>query len=324
MGKRITVSAVQLTPSVGDVDTNIKRAGVLVNRAFKDGAQLVVLPEFFPTGVAFSPKLLSAARPIDGTPSRFLIETATRHHGFVGGSFIASRGGHNHNTFVWANPDGTTASHDKDQPTMWENCYYVGGRDPGRLNTPLGPVGVALCWELVRTRTARRLLGQTDLLVSGSCWWTVPDWKVMRGFWESVHRSNLTVMEETLPTMARLLGVPVIHAAHAGSFTAKMPLMPMIPYRSFYMGNTQIVDADGTVLAKLGPEDGEGVVTAEIELGRKKPSLKIPDGFWIPRIHPFVRFVWFYQNLHGKCYYAIVRRTKRLHIPQEGSAGPPS
>jgi len=45
----------------------------------------------------------------------------------VGGSFIASRSGEHYNTFVLAMPDGSTAFHDKDQPTMWENCYYLGG-----------------------------------------------------------------------------------------------------------------------------------------------------------------------------------------------------
>jgi N-carbamoylputrescine amidase len=319
MGKKIVVAAIQMTADLGDVDANIKRAGPLVDRAFKEGAKVVILPEFFTSGAAFSPRLLGAARPVDGAPYRFLVDAAARYRGYVGGSFIASRGGHNYNTFVWANPDGATAFHDKDQPTMWENCYYVGGTDPGRLDTPLGPVGVSLCWELVRARTARRLRGRVDLLVSGSCWWTVPDWKILRSFWESVHRANLGLMEGAVPTMARLLGVPVVHAAHAGKFSAGMPLMPGIPYHSFFLGNTQIVDAHGKVLAGLAPEDGEGIVTAEIEIGRTAPSLQIPDRFWISPVHPFIRFIWFYQNLHGRNYYRIARLTKRLKIPGEGT-----
>lgn len=312
--KKITVSAVQMVVDTGDVGHNMKRAGELIDRAFADGAELVIVPEFFTSGAAFSPKLLTASRPIDGEPKKLLMEKAKRHNGYVGGSFIASRGGDNYNTFVWANPDGTTQTHDKDQPTMWENCYYIGGDDDGVIETPLGPVGVALCWELVRSRTARRLLDRVDLLVGGSCWWTVPGWPFPARFWKKIHRSNLRDMKEIIPRMARTLGVPVVHAAHAGRFREKMPLMPGIPYPSYYLGETQIVDAGGGVLARLGAEEGEGVITAEIEVGRKENSLEIPDRFWIPDIHWFIRLIWTYQNIHGRAYYRRAKRSGRLKV----------
>lgn len=58
---------------------------------------------------------------------------------------------------------------------MWENCYYIGGSDDGILETTAGNIGVALCWEFMRTRTVRRLLNRVDLVVGGSCWWTIPE-----------------------------------------------------------------------------------------------------------------------------------------------------
>lgn len=314
MKKKIIVSAVQMTVETGDVEGNIKRAGELIDEAFAGGAKLVIVPEFFTSGAAFSPKLLTVSRPIDGEPKRLLVEKARKHKGYVGGSFIASRGGDNYNTFVWANPDGTTLTHDKDQPTMWENCYYISGDDDGVIETPLGPVGVALCWEFVRTRTARRLLNRVNLIVGGSCWWTVPDWPFPVRFWKSIHSANLEVMKETIPKMARLMGVPVVHAAHAGRFKEKMPLMPGISYPSYYLGETQIVDADGNIMARLGAEDAEGIITAEIEIERKRPSLEIPDRFWIPDLHWFLRLIWTYQNIHGRAYYRRARRRGSLKI----------
>jgi predicted amidohydrolase len=59
-------------------------------------------------------------------------------------------------------PDGTTYRHDKDFPSFWETCYSEAGNDDGVLETPLGPVGVALCWEMVRSGTAKRLLGEIE------------------------------------------------------------------------------------------------------------------------------------------------------------------
>lgn len=309
------VAAVQMTARLADVDHNLERAVALVDEAFARGCEMVILPEFFTTGVAFHPDMLRASLPFEGPALEVLRGAARRHGGYVGGSFIASRGGDNRNAFVLAFPDGGYAVHEKDQPTMWENCYYLGGKDDGVLETPLGPVGVALCWELVRTRTVRRLRDKVDLLVGGSCWWTVPDRTIPLPGKGNAHRRNLEIMRETPVRMARMLGVPVVHAAHAGDFAAHMPLLPGLPYRSYFLGETMIVDAAGEVLARLSREDGEAVATAEIQPGRLAPAEDPPDGFWIPRLPWLIRFAWVYQNLHGAWYYRRARRSGKLRIP---------
>src|SRR5215470_12885044 len=103
------------------------------------------------------------------------------------------------NTFVLALPTGEVFTHDKDFPTTsMESSLYAGGEDdefvreierkgvatereivpsrphnvksgvfmaPGRLS-----VGAAMCWEQVRYRTARRMRGQVDLVLTASGW----------------------------------------------------------------------------------------------------------------------------------------------------------
>jgi hypothetical protein len=110
-------------------------------------------------------------------------------------------------------------------------------------------------------------------------------------------------MRETPVRMARMLGVPVVHAAHAQDLECRMPLLPGLPYRSCYLGETMIVDATGEVLARLSREEGEGIAVAEIEPGRITPCEDPPDGFWIPKLHWLIKLVWYYQNLHGRWYY---------------------
>ncbi|MBC7229786.1 MAG: carbon-nitrogen hydrolase family protein [Actinobacteria bacterium] len=309
------VGAVQMAARVADTEYNLGRARELLEEAFSRGCEMVILPEFFTSAVAFHPAMLKAALPFDGPALEMMRGMARRHGGFVGGSFIASRGGDNFNAFVLAFPDGDYAVHDKDQPTMWENCYYLGGKDDGILETPLGPVGVALCWELVRTRTVRRLRDRVDLLVGGSCWWTVPDRAIPIPGKNGVHRRNLEIMRETPVRMARMLGVPVVHAAHAGDLAARMPLLPGLPYRSCYLGETMVVDATGEVLARLSREDGEGVAVADVQPGRIAPVEDPPDRFWIPDLPWLIRAVWGYQNLHGRWYYRRAKRSGRLEIP---------
>lgn len=304
------VAAIQMKAFLGDVEKNMRTARALAMAAFKRGAEWVLLPEFFTSAVAYHKKLLDAARPFDSEPLALLKELAAAHGGVIGGSFIAVKEGESYNTFVLALPDGKTFLHDKDQPTMWENCYYLAGHDDGILETPMGRVGAALCWEFVRSRTARRMLNRVDVVVGGSCWWTLPE-KYFPGFPPRIHERNLEIMKETIPRFARMLGVPVVHAAHAGELSGALPMVPGFPFKSHYLGETQIVDGTGRVLARMSYEDGEGFITADIDIAKKEtPAEPIPDRFWIPDLPVQLRLMWWMQNLHGKCYYRL--RTKRV------------
>lgn len=300
------VAAAQMKARLADVDYNLERAAALLERGFSRGCRMVILPEFFTSGVAFHPDMSRVAAPLKGPALDLLVDAARRHGGYAGGSFICSRDGDNYNTWVLALPDGGYLTHDKDQPTMWENCWYLGGSDDGVLETPAGRVGAAMCWELVRTRTVARLRGRVDLLVGGSCWWSVPEKLPIPGKRSAAER-NLQVMIDTPARMARMLGVPVVHAAHAGEFSASMPLMPGIPYRSHFLGEAQVVDGSGRVLARRRRQDGEGLAMAEVEPGTVEPSEEPPSGFWIPPLPWLIRSVWFYQNIHGRRYYRTHR-----------------
>ncbi len=308
------VAAAQMKARLADVDYNMERAAALLERGFSQGCEMVILPEFFTSGVAFHPGMADVAMPLDGPALRLLTDAARRHGGYAGGSFICSRGGDNYNTWVLASPDGSYSTHDKDQPTMWENCWYRGGSDDGVLETPAGRFGAAMCWELVRTRTVARLRGRIDLLVGGSCWWTLPDKAIPLPAKRVAAERNIQVMIDTPARMARLLGVPVVHAAHAGEFEAGMPLVPGRPYRSCFLGEAHVVDGAGGVLARMRRQDGEGLAVAEVEPGRLTPTEEPPSGFWIPPLPLLIRFAWFYQNIHGGYYYRrnrnrIVRAT---------------
>jgi predicted amidohydrolase len=297
------IAAIQMNAKFANVKANLEIAKRLASEAFQDGAELVILPEFFTSAMGFHPKMLDVGRPIKGEPMQLLNQLAKNYNGVVGGSFVALRGQESYNTFVLAFPDGTNYFHDKDQPTMWENCYYIGGTDDGVLETKLGNIGVALCWEFVRTRTARRMLDRVDIIVGGSCWWTLPEIPIP-GYKSELRETVLEMMIETPARFARMLGVPVVHAAHAGDFEGETPLMPDIPYKSYFLGETQIVDGSGKILAGLKREDGEGVIITDIDLTKKwNPSEPIPDRFWIPDMPQELNQAWQVFNKHGETYY---------------------
>ena len=57
------VAAVQMKARLARVDENIESAGALLEKAFAQGCELVILPEFFTSAVAFHPDMRSVALP---------------------------------------------------------------------------------------------------------------------------------------------------------------------------------------------------------------------------------------------------------------------
>jgi N-carbamoylputrescine amidase len=298
------VAAVQMCCRLADVDYNLERAAVQVRAARAEGAELVVLPEFFSTGMGFARAMCATLEPLHGGRTLALLRQLARECDVpVGGSFLALRDGHSYNTFALAMPDGEIFAHDKDQPTMWENCYFRGGSDDGVLETPLGRIGAVMCWEFLRTRTMRRLIDRVDLVIGGSCWWTIPERGVPLLATDRVHERMFAIAQSAPVRVARMLGVPVVHAGQAGTFRCEAPWLPGFVYSSHCVGGTKVVDAAGNVVAQRTREDGESIAIAEVEPGGKRRSEPIPDRFWIPDLPAAVRFAWWYQNLHGARYY---------------------
>ncbi len=306
-----------MTPRLADVEANLVQAERLVGEAIRRGAEWILLPEMFSSAAAFHEDMVRAIRPLDGAPARLLKRMAREGNAVVGGSFLASEGDRVRNSFLLAFPDGTTHRHDKDFPTYWEACFYEGGVDDGVLETPIGPVGVALCWEMVRSGTAKRLSGRVGMLLAGSTWWTLPDEAPAD---HPLRAVNLGMLQESPRRLARMLGVPVVHASHAGPFEGfDSPELPDVPYRSVYLGETLITDAAGHALARMGLADGAGVITADIDLAAEPaPSETIPDRFWLPeQMPPEWTEAWERWFPRGEDYY----RTVTLPFLESGEIG---
>jgi predicted amidohydrolase len=292
-----------MEPVLGDVAENLRRAELLANEAGALGADWIVLPEFFSTGMGFTDRMAHAALPVEGPALDLLRRLARRHHATVGGSFICrDADGHNRNAFFLAGPRGDVVGrHDKDLPTMWENCFYVGGDDDGVIDADEISVGAALCWEFMRTQTAHRLRGRVDLMVGGSAWWSIPAWHP-RWLTRRMEEDNARTAAGVASAMARVVGAPIVHAAHTGVLECPLPWSPLT-YRGWLQGGAVICDADGVVLARRDRREGPGVVVADIEPGRSAPLDDIPAGFWFHDRGALSSFTWFYQRYHGKRWY---------------------
>jgi predicted amidohydrolase len=307
--RRLLAGAIQLEAEVGDVATNLERIERLVDEVAARGAKLIAIPEFCTSRLPFDPRVHDAVLPVDNAAVDLLKRLAARHHCRLGASMLIAEGGEITNRYHFVEPDGAIHRHDKDLPTMWENAFYGPGHDDGAFDTGLGSVGVAVCWELIRTQTVRRLLGRVDVAVTGTHWWSLPtNWghAVGRGL-AALGQYNRYLSENAPAEFARRLGVPVLQASHCGRFSTGFMLAPGLPwsapYDTEFVGCTQIVDADGHVLAQRRTAEGTGVVVAEIELGARTPQLPLEDRYWIPQLPLFLHAYWHQQNVCGKAYY---------------------
>ena len=341
--RRVRVAAVQMHATLGEVDANLENAERWARLALREGAQWIVLPEFFTTAIAIHPsRLVNAYRPLDGEPMQLLKTLAREGQAYVGGSFLARSGADVFNTFVLATPDGQVFTHDKDFPTSnIESSVYAGGEDdeyvkelsrrgakveqttpiPSRRENiksavfPLagGPaVGAALCWEQCRLRTARRLTGRVDLILAASGW-------PFGG--SDVSRANPVAGQDVLIArngvqeaprrLGRMVGAPVVHANLVGDvWTAGSGARGDRLLR--FAGESQIVDASGRTLARRAYAEGEGIVIADLEIGRVAATETIPtDGSWTPEVPTDSQTGWAMSGAVGRTEYLTQTRPRR-------------
>jgi predicted amidohydrolase len=301
----VRAAAVQLEARVADIDFNLAACERLADCAGSGGAELIVLPEFFSTGIGFVPELIERALPPDGAATALLRDLARRHGAWVGGSFLCrDPDGDIRNAFLIAAPGGEIAGrHDKDLPTMWENSFYVGGEDDGVIEAAEGlTLGVGLCWELMRSQTVRRLRGRIDLAVGGSGWWSIPEGLGPAAITRRLEAANARAAWTAVEAFSGYVGAPFVHAAHAGLLECESPSLPT-RYRGHFEGGTAIVDGDGTVLARRDWREGEGLAVAEVTPGRRGARAEPPDRFWLHKRGAMAAWAWNVERLHGRRWY---------------------
>lgn len=323
--QRVRAAAIQLEGVVGDVAENLRRLEVMITDAAASGAKLIAVPEFATSPLPFRTEAHGSVLAPEN-PALDLFRAAAKRHGcHIGGSMLIAEGDDIFNRYHLVAPDGQIHRHDKDLPTMWENAFYGPGADDGAFVTSLGRMGAAVCWELIRAQTVRRLLGRVDVVMSGTHWWTLPtNWgRVVDRTLGPLALYNRYLSENAPAEFARRVGAPVLQASHCGAFRSDTLILPGLPvsapYDTRFVGATQIVDARGHVLASRNTAEGPGVVVADIELGAREPVEPLETTFWIPRLPLALRAYWHHQNACGKRYYHRTGRVAGLEAARNAS-----
>jgi predicted amidohydrolase len=306
------IAVVQPALALGEVERNLERIEDLIRDAHSEhSAEVIVVPEACTTPNVFAKVLKGTPRPVDGQPFQLLTRLARELDCVIGGGFVAVRGKHTFGTFVLAEPDGAVHLHDKDIPTAWEQHFYLGGDDAGV--TQCGALGCAVGlmsgWEWARHRTSARVRrAGVRVVLGGMCWPSMPlNWPgPLRWLAEREHRIWREQCRALPAQVARLTGVPVAHASHVGSIRGETPLGPAIPWKTTMLGESQVCDRDGTILARLTLEDGEGHVCADVDLSAPPAPLDpIGDRYWVPDFTLTTHAAWHAMNAHGALSYKL-------------------
>jgi hypothetical protein len=78
------------------------------------------------------------------------------------------------------------------------------------------------------------------------------------------------------------------------------------------LGESQICDRDGTILARLTLEDGQSHAAADVDLQPAAPLDAIQERFWIPEMTLTTHVAWHAMNAQGALSYKVRHARKRF------------
>ncbi|MGP8474558.1 carbon-nitrogen hydrolase family protein [Burkholderia sp. PR2] len=191
------VAALQMV-STPDVARNLAEAGRLIAEAASDGAQLVLLPEYFCfMGHRDTDKLALAEPYRDGPIQRFLAEAAHRHGIWVIGGTLPLKAPEPDrvlNTTLVFDPTGNEAARydkihlfnfEKGDESFDEARTIRAGDTVVTFDAPFGRVGLSVCYDLRFPELYRRM-GDCALIVVPSAF----TYTTGRAHWEMLLRAR--------------------------------------------------------------------------------------------------------------------------------------
>jgi N-carbamoylputrescine amidase len=153
------VAGVQMACKIGDVKGNVEKACNMIERATKEGARLVCLPEMFNTGLFprpkhLDPKYWDLAEPLEDSWTLARIgASAKKHDLYIVAPFVEKAGhGIYHNSAALIDTEGEIVGcyrkvHLSWSLTAWEKFYFRSGYDFPVYQTPFAKLGIQICYD---------------------------------------------------------------------------------------------------------------------------------------------------------------------------------
>lgn len=259
------VASVQCESINGDFQRNFEKAERVFKAGKRGNPHLVLFPELLGCGYHFSRELWKSSEEFQGKTLSWLGDFSRRHNTMAGTSFLEKKGNHYYNTFVLTDQKGGLLGQVRKQKSCWCEAHYIGEqRNSHIIETPLGRIGVSICFEGFRAFLLREMLANPpDILL-------MPHSSTMLVTGRWIKESHVNLYRQTLDSLpvvyAKRLSIPVIMANKRGPWHSPIPLSR--PQESYFAGMSKIVDSRGEILASLTRE--EACITADLRLGKPR------------------------------------------------------
>jgi N-carbamoylputrescine amidase len=169
----VRIGLVQLGTEPFEVEKNRAATVEAADRAFVDGADIVILPEMAVHGyVADARRLAPVAEPVDGPTTAEWRRVAANHDGYIAGGLCERDGDALYNSAVLVGRDGVILHYRKVHLFADEKVAFR----PGDLGFPVGhtrfaTVGLCVCYDLRFVEAARIMaLRGADLICVPTAW----------------------------------------------------------------------------------------------------------------------------------------------------------
>lgn len=257
------IAAVQLSPTIADLQANREMTAAAITGALAGGADIVVLPELATSGYVFDSvqELRSVAVPADDPLfHEWAALAATRPDSVIVAGFAESGAdGALYNSAAVVTADGVLGVYRKVHLWDQEKRFFTAGSDaPLLVETAHGRLGVMICFDLEFPEWTRIAgLAGTEILA-------VPT------NWPHVDRPDGERAPEVLIGMAaaRVNRMAIVCSDRAGAERGVS-----------WNEGTSIIDADGWVVDAVGPGDGIAWADIDASLSRDKRLAELSDAF---------------------------------------------
>jgi N-carbamoylputrescine amidase len=309
--KTLIVATVQMASALNDREVNLAKARGHVEQAVRQGAELVLLPELMPGGYVLEEAIWESGEPFDGPTTRWMRDLSQRLDIYLGTTFLEAEGEHFYNTFAMTDPGGEVVARvRKNPPASFEAYLFTAGSDPHWFDTPIGRIGVSICFE---NGLYDRYL---ELHSAGIDLWLRPFSAAPFGMKNPLPERDVEIMKNALRlgtgSTAKALGIPVVMSNKIGRFVTTLP--GGFPAQdSEFPGFSAIADSDGELLAQMGP-GVEGVVVGTVVLDPKRKNDQIRPriyGRWTTKM-PWWSFMWTLTQWMGERSYRGNARRKAM------------
>ena len=244
----------------------------------------------------------------DGPTIHWMKKTAHRLGIHLAGSLLLFEEGEIYHAMILAAPDGRLWRYDQSYPWGWESAYVRPNRQTGPeraviAHTDLGDLGMMVGWDVAHTELYRAYAGQVDMLLVSSFPPPIQDSMItfsagtqvntdqLGAAWTAFKDENCQVFTEMVQEQAAWLQTPIAQGSACGSFQSAVPnglnmllgLLPGAPGLVRYLSKaneavisanipdaTQIISAQGGILARLPQAKGEGFILADVDLPDQK------------------------------------------------------